>query len=632
MQLCYSRMICALIAVVFAALVAGGALAAPPANDNFANAQTLIVNAGSATGNNTDATKEAGEPNHAWNRGGKSIWFKYTAVSTGVLTINCSGFDTLLAVYQGSGLGSLSLAAANDDNVHLGGSTVGSKLTLGVQPGVTYYLAVDGKFREGEPVPSGPITLDYAFGISPATDNFATDLGDNELYPGAHFQYYTATNVNTGKQLGEPNHAGNAGGRSIWFKLSSSTESRSFRLTIEGKSLGDPGIGIGTLLAVYQGTSLANLVPITSTIAPAFHTGSVSVFVPAGQGFYLAVDGFNNGSGAAIGNFLLSCTSDQTRRQPDVDRDGKTEIAVFRPSTGVWYLLDSIAGNYRSLQWGQNGDVPLFNHWDDDDRPDYTVVRPSTTIWHTFRSFDNSYTPVQWGLSGDIPLTMNEFKNGATYCYQASFRPANGTWFIRGAGIPGFQFGQSGDVPLVADFDGDGTDEAAVFRPSNGVWYIGHPFSGAPYSYTQFGLAGDKPVPADYDGDGVADLAVYRPSTGTWYILQSLFGSLRTVSFGNSTDIPQPADFDNFGYDEIAVFRPSNGTWYILRSSDSQVLALQWGQSGDVPQPADYDGDGKADIAVFRSGNWYIRQSSNNTFRFIQFGQAGDIPVATPIS
>jgi hypothetical protein len=32
------------------------------------------------------------------------------------------------------------------------------------------------------------------------------------------------------------------------------------------------------------------------------------------------------------------------------------------------------------------------------------------------------------------------------------------------------------------------------------------------------GVADDVPLPADWDGDGDADLAFYRPSTGVWVI------------------------------------------------------------------------------------------------------------------
>jgi hypothetical protein len=575
----------AAVAVFITLICAGPTLASPPANDNFANAQTLNGNSGSATGNNSEATKEPGEPNHAWNRGGRSIWFKYAAAATGVLTLESTNINTLLAVYRGSGVGSLVLVSASDDVDSASGGGTFSRLVMGVQAGVTYYIAVDGKYSSDTGPAAGAINLHYELAATPPSDNFAAISDYQELYGGPNYVRYPVTNLNAGKEAGEPNHAGNAGGKSIWFKLGPVSQPTSFQITIEGTSVSDPSIGINTLLAVYHGTTLANLVPYTSTVAPAGHTGRVTVLLSSNQSYYVAIDGFNSGSGAATGNFLLSVRSSRTRREPDIDRDGKTEIGVFRPSTGVWYLLDTVSGNYRAFQWGQNGDVPLFNHWDDDDRPDYTAVRPSTTIWHTLRSFDNSYTPVQWGLSGDVQFTMNEYKSGATNCYQASFRPSNGTWYIRGAGIPGFQFGQSGDIPLVADFDGDGTDEAAVFRPSNGVWYIGHPFNGAPYTYTQFGLAGDKPVPADYDGDGRADVGVYRPSTGTWYILESTTGSVRALQFGNSTDIPQPADFDNYGYDEVAVFRPSNGTWYIQPRFGS-YHAVQFGQAGDIPVSA----------------------------------------------
>jgi hypothetical protein len=55
----------------------------PPANDNFANAQVIAGAAGNATGRNTVASKEGGEPNHAGNPGGVSVWYQWTAPSNG---------------------------------------------------------------------------------------------------------------------------------------------------------------------------------------------------------------------------------------------------------------------------------------------------------------------------------------------------------------------------------------------------------------------------------------------------------------------------------------------------------------------------------------------------------------------
>jgi hypothetical protein len=75
-----------------------------PGNDLFANAPTLATDNGVVTGASYNATKETGEPNHAGNTGGKSVWWKWNASFTGVATVDThgSGFDTLLGVYTGT--------------------------------------------------------------------------------------------------------------------------------------------------------------------------------------------------------------------------------------------------------------------------------------------------------------------------------------------------------------------------------------------------------------------------------------------------------------------------------------------------------------------------------------------------
>ena len=118
--------------------------AAPAPNDNFANRIALNGGIVSTTGSNTTATKEAGEPNHALNTGGHSVWWTWTASSSTPVTIDTIGsnFDTLLGVYIGSAVNALTQIAANDDIN--GASNRQSSVTFTAVAGTTYQIAVDG--------------------------------------------------------------------------------------------------------------------------------------------------------------------------------------------------------------------------------------------------------------------------------------------------------------------------------------------------------------------------------------------------------------------------------------------------------------------------------------------------------
>ena len=114
-----------------------------PANDLFANAQTLVGTTGSITGTNVGATREAGEPTHAGVPGGRSVWYWWRAPATGTVTIETVGsnFDTVLAAYRGSAVSALTRVAANDD---IGSGVYQSRLRFTAYAGTTYQLAVDG--------------------------------------------------------------------------------------------------------------------------------------------------------------------------------------------------------------------------------------------------------------------------------------------------------------------------------------------------------------------------------------------------------------------------------------------------------------------------------------------------------
>jgi hypothetical protein len=130
-------------------------------NNAFANAFAVSGASGSTTGSNTSANKESGEPNHAGNAGGKSVWWKWTAPGSGSTTINTfsSSFDTTMGVYTGSSVGSLTTIGSNDDS----GGGYQSAVTFTATSGTTYYVAVDG--YNGA---SGNITLAWSLSVAAA--------------------------------------------------------------------------------------------------------------------------------------------------------------------------------------------------------------------------------------------------------------------------------------------------------------------------------------------------------------------------------------------------------------------------------------------------------------------------------
>ena len=101
-----------------------------------------------------------------------------------------------------------------------------------------------------------------------------------------------------------------------------------------------------------------------------------------------------------------------------------------------------------------------------------------------------------------------------------------------------------------------------------------------------FGQSGDVPVPADFDGDGKSDIAVFR--SGTWYIQRSSLGFIG-LAFGLGTDISTVGDYDGSGKSSVGVFRPSNGFWYWTTITGFGSGAFPFGANSDRPIPAAFN-------------------------------------------
>ena len=103
----------------------------------------------------------------------------------------------------------------------------------------------------------------------------------------------------------------------------------------------------------------------------------------------------------------------------DYNGDGVTDIAVYRPSSGQWFVRNQLA-----VQFGDPGR--------------HRRCRPTTTA------------TARWTC--------------------AVYRSSTGHWFVRNQF--NVQFGDSGDVPVPGDYNGDRLTDVAIYRPSTGQWFV----------------------------------------------------------------------------------------------------------------------------------------------------------------
>lgn len=204
------------------------------------------------------------------------------------------------------------------------------------------------------------------------------------------------------------------------------------------------------------------------------------------------------------------------------------------------------------------------------------------------------------------------------------------------------QLGSGSQRPLASklDFDGDGRRDIGVFIPrgdgSRARFIVllssyGYSQSKPPQSPTkeylevELGSWGDIPVPADYNGDGRTDVAVFQPggglnrddmndTAGHWYWCPTASAAPSTTctsanrvrfEFGRRDDIPVAGlDFGGDTKAAYTVFRQSDGTWYFRQQSwpaspGYRSAKVSADFSGAVPLPGLYDCDAWSDLAAY---------------------------------
>lgn len=169
--------------------------------------------------------------------------------------------------------------------------------------------------------------------------------------------------------------------------------------------------------------------------------GSILYFVSSRGG------GFGGGDLYSVNRCSLYITTPCVNRSlgADFDGDGRTDISVFRPSEGTWYVMQSGTNTFTATPFGAAGDKLVPGDYDGDGRTDFAIYRGGS--WHIRQSSDGLDLISQWGLITDKP-------------------------------VPG-------------DYDGDGRTDIAVYR--DGVWYTVRSSNGS-FDYRYFGLADDIPI------------------------------------------------------------------------------------------------------------------------------------------
>ena len=311
----------------------------------------------------------------------------------------------------------------------------------------------------------------------------------------------------------------------------------------------------------------------------------------------------------------------------DYDGDGKADLAVYDSVKGDWYIysLAKMAILAFPWQWGYPGAMPVPGDYDGDGVDDLAVYAPGTGNWHVWSvGAGKLLGHYQWGYPGTRPVPGDYDGDGKADL--AVYDQSAGKWFVRSPGLvlaAGINWGWNAATPLVGDFDGDGASDLAVFDMLRGDWYIRSFRTGQTLAWAHnWGWGGAVPLVGDFDGDGKSDLTAYNSTTGDWYIWSLARGTtlLWKENWGFVGATPLVGDFDGDGRDDLAVFEPATGNWFI-RTVSGRVLRnrYNWGLPGTLPIIVDADGDGADDMGIYdpRFGVVHVFSHAKDAILFV---------------
>jgi hypothetical protein len=179
-----------------------------------------------------------------------------------------------------------------------------------------------------------------------------------------------------------------------------------------------------------------------------------------------------------------------------------------------------------------------------------------------------------------------------------------------------YRWGRKGDLPVVGDWDGDGTQTVGVVRPSaarNSNHFLLRNSNGSVLDFW-YGRHGDRLVVGDWDGNGTWTPAAVRAGVWSMRNSNSTGAAEETVTFGGAGDNYLAGDWDGDGDFTPGVQR--RGTFWLRNTGGSgpSEIRVRFGGPDDLGFAGDWNGNGTWTPGILRAGTrWYLKDSFSGT-------------------